>query len=51
MGESEADGIVVQFSDGRWRLSHEAERRFGRAPRCLALPRDGLEVPAGGNSR
>ncbi len=49
LAESEDAGIV-QAQGGGWRLSDEAERRFGQALRCLALPRDGLEVPAGGNT-
>ncbi len=46
LAESEADGIV-ESADGVWRLSDEAERRFGRALRGLTLACDGLEVPAG----
>ncbi len=49
LAESEADGIV-ESADGAWRLSDEAEHRFGRALRGLTLACDGLEVPAGGNA-
>ncbi len=51
LAELEAEGVVVQCSAGSWRLSDEGERRFGFALRSLSLPRDGLEVPAGGNTR
>ena len=41
LNESETMGLVERAGDG-WRLSAEGERRFGRALRCLSLPRDGL---------
>ncbi len=41
LAESEADGIV-ESADGAWRLSVEAERRFGPALRALSLPSDPL---------
>jgi len=50
LAESQADGIVVEAGTGGWRLSAAGERRFGQAFRSLSLPRDGLEVPAGGNT-
>ena len=49
LSETEADGIVERVGTG-WRLSDAGERRFGRALRSLNLPRDCLEVPAGGNA-
>ena len=41
LAESEVDGIVERIGDG-WRLTTEAEARFGRHLRSLSVPRDRL---------